>query len=106
MISNKLKEKINGSFILECDRYHKWERLSENWNNYTHLDLSANYITKMRDDVFDIFQGKNIYQVDYDHANGTFTNKELINSTDNLIVCGLHTIYNDNTLLNIFNMMW
>ena len=46
-ISNILKELFSDSFVLECDRYHKWERNDENWKKYTHLNPDANYITKM-----------------------------------------------------------
>ena len=43
---------------MECDRYHKWDRHDTNWNNYTHLNPDANYITKMCDDVFDLKFGR------------------------------------------------
>ena len=92
-LSNLISGLFKNSFTLECDRYHKWERGDENWNNITHLNPDANFITKMNDDVFDLKIGKNIYQVDYDHNNGKFTDKKLIESRENIIVCGLHTFY-------------
>lgn len=101
LLSNYIKDNIESSFILECDRYHKWERNSNNWKKYTHLNTDANYITKMQDDVFDIFIGNDIYQVDYDHSTGKFTDKQLIQSTDNFIITGLHTLYNNINILNI-----
>jgi len=100
-ISNILTDLFNDSFILECDRYHKWERNDENWEKYTHLNPEANYITKMSNDVFDLKIGKNIYQVNYDHCNGKFTNKEKIESTDNIIVCGLHCLYLPENIINL-----
>ena len=45
--------------------------------------------------------GKNIYQVDYDHKNGKFTDKMLIESKENIIICGLHTLYNNTNLHNL-----
>ena len=101
VISNILKKLFDNSFILECDRYHKWERDDEQWSRYTHLNPEANYITKMQNDVFDLKIGNNIYQVDYDHANGKFTDSRLIKTTDNIIVCGLHSLYLSNTIIDL-----
>jgi uridine kinase len=100
-ISNILKELFSDSFVLECDRYHKWERNDENWKKYTHLNPEANYITKMSCDVFDLKIGNSIYQVNYDHESGKFTDKELIESNDNIIVCGLHCLYLPENIINI-----
>jgi uridine kinase len=92
-LSNLLKNMFTDSFKLECDRYHKWERTHKNWNSTTHLNPNANFITKMNEDIFNLKVGNDIYQVDYDHHSGTFTEKQLINPTNNLIVCGLHSLY-------------
>lgn len=100
-ISNIIKKLFNNSFLLECDRYHKWERGNYNWNEYTHLNPDANYITKMNQDVFDLKLGNNIYQVDYDHKVGRFTDKECIESKENVIVCGLHSLYLSENMLNL-----
>ena len=95
-LSNILQEYFSNSFILECDRYHKWERNDENWKKFTHLNPEANYITKMDNDIFDLKIGKTIHQVNYDHSNGKFTQKEKIKKSDNIIVCGLHSLYSEN----------
>ena len=51
------------------------------WEKYKHLNPKANFLTKMKNDVFDLKIGKNIYQVNYDHTNGKFTDKkEIINN--------------------------
>ena len=50
----------------------------------------------MNEDVFNLKIGKDIFQVDYDHHTGKFTEKQLINPSDNLIVCGLHSLYGNN----------
>ncbi len=112
-LSNYLQKDISNSFILECDRYHKWERGNEKWAKCTHLNPDANYITKMQKDVFDLKIGKNIYQVDYDHKTGNFTNEQLIESKNTVLVCGLHSLYNRHSTLNIFmdtmeelNIIW
>jgi len=100
-LSNILKKLFKKSFILECDRYHKWERGDKNWDIFTHLDPKANYITKMNEDIFDLKIGNQIYQVDYDHTLGKFTEKEIIKSEENIIICGLHTFYNNNNILDL-----
>ncbi len=100
-ISNIIKCMFNNSFILECDRYHKWERNNEKWKEFTHLNPEANYITKMTTDVFNLKIGKNIYQVDYDHKTGKFTDNELIESAENIVVCGLHSLYIPDNIINI-----
>lgn len=102
-LSKEISKLFKDSFILECDRYHKWERENDNWKKITHLNPEANYLAKMEKDVFDLKIGKDIYQINYDHNNGNFTNKELIESSPHMIICGLHAMYG--TLkhnLNIF----
>jgi uridine kinase len=96
-----IKNLFTDSFILECDRYHKWERGDSNWNNFTHLNPEANYIAKMTTDVFNLKIGNNIYQVDYDHKNGKFTDNELIESVDNILICGLHSLYIPDNIINL-----
>jgi uridine kinase len=53
----------------------------------------------MSSDIFDLKIGKNIYHVDYDHSTGKFTDIESIESSDNVIVCGLHNLYKKNDIL-------
>ena len=87
---------------LECDRYHKWERGDTHWNKFTHLNPNANHISKMCDDVFNLKLGNDIYQVDYDHSNGKFTQPEKLENKENVVICGLHTLFDKkvNELLN------
>lgn len=98
-LSELLKKAFNNSFTLECDRYHKWERNNKNWEGTTHLNPNANYLTKMKEDIFNLKIGNAIYQVDYDHSTGRFTEQQTINPSNNLIVCGLHSLYNENNSL-------
>ena len=98
-IGELLKNYFSNSFMLECDRYHKWERGDDNWKSVTHLNPDANYISKMNEDIFDLKIGKSIYQVDYDHHTGRFTEKEKIETSDNIIICGLHSLYSENEKL-------
>jgi uridine kinase len=89
--------------LLETDRYHKWERGDVNYKKYTHLNPNANQLEIMNEDIFQMKIGKDIFQVDYDHSSGKFTQKQKIKNKTNLIVCGLHTLYQENTneLLNL-----
>jgi uridine kinase len=77
----------------ETDRYHKWERGNINWNNYTHLNPEANYLEKLCDDTYNFKIGNDIITVDYDHKTGKFTEKYKQEVKDNIILCGLHTLY-------------
>lgn len=86
----------NDVITLETDRYHKWERGDINYNTYSHLNPNANHLEKMYEDVYDLKIGNEIFQVDYDHTTGKFTQKEKIESKKNIIVCGLHTMYENN----------
>jgi uridine kinase len=81
---------------LETDRYHKWERGNENYLQFTHLNPKANNIEKMSKDVYNLKIGSEIYSVDYDHSTGKFTQEEKIESKNNVILCGLHTLYSNN----------
>ena len=92
-ITEAIRDMFKNSFLLECDRYHKWERKHPMWNELTHLNPAANYITKMQDDVFDLKVGQRVYQVDYDHELGKFTDQQCIDPADTLLVCGLHSLY-------------
>jgi uridine kinase len=88
---------------IETDRYHKWERGDNNYQTYTHLNPYANHLEKMYDDVYDLKIGNEIYQVDYDHSSGKFTQKEKIESRNNIIICGLHTMY-ENKIKDILDI--
>ena len=86
------------SFLkLETDRYHKWERGNENYLQFTHLNPKANNLEKMNKDVYNLKIGSEIYSVDYDHDTGKFTQEEKIVSKNNVILCGLHTLYSKKT---------
>lgn len=77
----------------ETDRYHKWERGHERWKTITHLHPDANYLEKLEDDTFRLKIGDAILAVDYDHTTGKFTPPQQIESKENILLCGLHTLY-------------
>ena len=98
-----LKEYLSGLpskldvLILECDRYHKWERGSKEWQQYTHLHPEANQLDKMKDDIIQLKANNQIQQVDYDHHSGKFTSAHIIHPSSVVLVCGLHSLF-DSTL--------
>ena len=86
---------LKDSVILECDRYHKWERGDKNWEKFTHLNPVANNLHQMSKDVKNLIRGHTIYQINYDHSTGKFTGKEEIGPQDLVIVCGLHSFFHE-----------
>jgi uridine kinase len=80
---------------LETDRYHKWDRYDKNWSSYTHLNPEANNLERMLDDTYRLKLGDDIYSVDYDHTTGRFTEEEKVESKEFILLCGLHTLYQD-----------
>ena len=77
----------------ETDRYHKWERGDAHWNTTSHLHPDANHLEKLENDTFNLKVGNTVFAVDYDHTTGTFTPPTAIQSRENILLCGLHTLY-------------
>jgi uridine kinase len=77
----------------ETDRYHKWERGDVHWNTTSHLHPDANHLEKLENDTFNLKVGNTVFAVDYDHSTGTFTPPAAIESKENILLCGLHTLY-------------
>lgn len=80
----------------ETDRYHRWERGDSHWNTSSHLNPDSNHLEKLEEDTFNLRLGNSIIAVDYDHSTGTFTSPHRIEPRDNVILCGLHTLYSEN----------
>ena len=79
------------------------ERGDINYNTYTHLNPYANHLEKMSEDIYNLKIGNEIYSVDYNHDTGKFTTPEKIESANTILLCGLHTLYNNkiNDIINI-----
>ncbi len=86
---------FDSSLVIETDRYHKWERHSTEWNQYTHLHPHANNLEKLTDDTYQLKLGETIEIVDYDHTNGKFTAPIPIQPKHFVFLCGLHTLYKE-----------
>ena len=92
VMANLLAVLLRDSVVLECDRYHLWERNNPIWQKeFTHLNPAANNIHLMNLDVYELKKGTTIYRPNYDHRTGTFTDPVAINPADHIIVSGLHT---------------
>lgn len=103
-LMNKLECLFNNNLLkIEGDRYHKWERGDKQWTRYTHLNPEANHISKFSNDVYDLKIGNDIYQVDYDHSSGKFTEIQQLKNKKNIILCGLHTLIDSDTN-KLFNL--
>lgn len=86
---------FDSNLLLETDRYHKWERHNPIWNTLTHLHPDANNLEKLLNDTYQLKIGNDVYIVDYDHEYGRFTNSKLVESKPIILLCGLHTFYDD-----------
>lgn len=91
-LSKLLENKLENCTILECDRYHKWERGNYHYRYMTPLHPSANELAMMNSDVERLKCGKSITRRNYDHSNGKFTEPELIEPKSYIIVSGLHAL--------------
>lgn len=94
---------LNYSLLLECDRYHKWDRHDPHWQQYTQLNPEANDLVLLEQDIRDLKNGHAIYRREYDHETGTFTapKRIWIGEDEGLIVCGLHTLMCDPSLFDL-----
>ena len=79
------------SYILGDD-YHMEERKGLIWNTRTHLDASANELSRFNRDIGQILRGKPVSARHYDHGTGKFTPVRIIQSSDFLLVNGLHAL--------------
>ncbi len=96
-LSDLVKEVLpfDNTLILETDRYHKWERGAKEYEEKTHLHPEANHLEKMSEDAYKLSIGEDIYQVDYDHQTGKFTEPQQIKANPFVVFCGLHTLYKE-----------
>jgi uridine kinase len=74
------------------DDYHIAERKDLIWKNRTHLNVSANDISRWNRDVGLILNRKKASARHYDHSNGKFTASRKIEAGDLVILNGLHSL--------------
>lgn len=100
-LANILGLLLYPSTILECDRYHKWERHDEHWKSMTQLNPEANNLALLEKDIIALKNGEWIRTREYDHHTGTFTREFSLEPSPYLIVCGLHTLMCDLSLFDL-----
>lgn len=78
--------------IIEMDSFHKHERDSKVWNEYTHLNPQMNNLVEFRRVLLNLIKGKTQFVKKYNHLNGKFddVNRKILE--DFLIIEGLHAL--------------
>tara|TARA_B100000575_G_scaffold10020_1_gene7377 strand:- start:1288 stop:3360 length:2073 start_codon:yes stop_codon:yes gene_type:complete len=104
-LSNALKNIFGDKFTQEIlgDDYHNWERASNNWKKQTHLNPKSNNLLKLTNDLREMINGNSIYSKKYDHKTGKFQIPKIKDSSDFIIVNGLHTLFSKQ-LRDLFNI--
>lgn len=100
-LAELLKNALSNTLVLECDRYHRWERGDPHWHVLTHLNPEANRLDKMQQDILDLKSGNPIHEVEYDHSSGKFTDPRIESPADNIIVCGLHSFFTEGEVYDL-----
>jgi uridine kinase len=76
--------------LLLGDDYHLHERGESSWITTTHLSVDANDLEGMGRDFRKLLSGQQVFVKHYDHAVGRFTLPRRINTSQVVIVNGLH----------------
>ena len=83
----------NSLLELEGDGDHKWERGDKRWQRFTHLDPKANHLHRQSDHILRLKAAKSILRIEYDHSTGHFTQPQVLEAKDYVVICGLHPFY-------------
>jgi len=75
------------------DDMHKWERGHKKWQEFTHLNPSANKLHGEVAFLNALKNGQKISRIIYDHDNGKFTEPKNIAAKKIVILEGLHSFY-------------
>ena len=75
------------------DNFHKWERGSENWKVFTHLNPLSNKLHKELDTAIALKGGNEIEIGEYAHSQGKFKNPILVEPNKFILFTGLHPFY-------------
>lgn len=81
------------TLVVAGDDYHKWERGSTRWDDYTHLSPRANHLSDMARHTADLSSWQAIAQPHYQHGTGKFTSPRLTTPKRTIVVQGLHSLY-------------
>lgn len=75
------------------DDYHRWDRNQGAWNFLTHLNPSANDLSKYFNDVLTLSVGGEIRNGHYDHRIGRRLSSRTAKSREFVFASGLHSMY-------------
>jgi len=81
------------TLVIESDGEHKWERGSQQWETFTHLNPMANDLYQQAEHIRRLKTGHATFRSDYDHSTGTFLPPKRIEPRSFLILCGLHLFF-------------
>jgi len=84
--------KVNTT-ILRGDDRHKWQRGSEEWKQFTHLNPKANLLHQEIETLRALKRGKKVWRRFYDHSTGTFTKSFPVIPSRMMVFEGLHPFY-------------
>ena len=80
--------------IVELDSFHKYERNSEMWDKYTHLNPKMNNLSEFRKVLLNIINEKTEIVRQYNHLTGKFDNFDKKKIKDfSYEVEGLHSLH-------------
>ena len=85
------------------DDMHKWERGHQKWQEFTHLNPSANKLHGEVSFLRALKNGQKISRKIYDHDNGKFTEPKNIAANKIVIFEGLHSFYVE-VVRNLFDV--
>ena len=83
----------SGTYHLEGDNYHNWDRQSPMWQSITHLNPRANGLYDLVHDLRMLLDGHSINARSYDHSTGYFSPLLRKKSKKLILISGLHTLY-------------
>jgi uridine kinase len=82
----------NTTAHLSGDDYHKWDRGSENWQFFTHLNPKANDLDQYFKDLLDMISGRQVSVSHYDHSIGRTLPPQSSSGKEFVISSGLHSL--------------
>ena len=78
---------------LSGDNYHLWDRGQGAWRYVTHLNPSANDLTKFFNDILSLTSGREILAGHYDHHVGRRLSRSASLSREFVLASGLHALW-------------
>ena len=84
---------MDATVLVSGDDYHVWDRGKASWNFVTHLNPSANELSRFARDVMLLTEGRSIEKGTYDHKLGRRLTPETSRSREFVVASGLHALW-------------